>query len=66
MQTSLWIIFLVITGFLGFLIGYSQPQYQPPSTLTVGSAQTTIQKTVTNRDLIETGVDDAFWTRRND
>lgn len=48
MQTSLWIIFLVITGFLGFLIGYSQPQHQPQPALTVGSAQTVIQQTELN------------------
>lgn len=57
MQTSLWIIFIVITGFLGFLIGYSQPQYQPRPALTAGSAQTASQQTVSNRDLIETGTD---------
>ncbi len=51
MQTSLWIIFLVIVGVLGFLIGYSQPPYQAQPALTVGSAQTVIQQTVESVNL---------------
>lgn len=44
MQTSLWIMFVVIALFLGFLIGYSQPQYEPRPAVTSDSAQTAIQQ----------------------
>ena len=54
MQTSLWIIFVIVAGFVGFLIGISQPQYQPRPAVTAGSTQTTMQQyAINNRDWIE-------------
>lgn len=49
MQTSLWVVFVVVVGIVGFLIGYSQPQYQPRPASTVGSAETAMQQTLSNR-----------------
>ncbi len=55
MQTSLWVIFVIVAGFVGFLIGISQPQYQPRPAVTTSAAQTTTmqQYAVNNRDRIE-------------
>ncbi len=54
MQTSLWVIFVIVAGFVGFLIGISQPQYQPRPAVSASSAQTTMQQyAVNDRDRIE-------------
>ncbi len=52
MKTNLWIIIIVVVGFLGFLMGYSTPPFMHAGILSGGEEQTE-QGTAVDQDAEE-------------
>jgi hypothetical protein len=65
MQTSLWVIFVIVAGMVGFLIGVSQPQYVASTAVSANDAYATTQQ-LASRQYSIAEVDDAFRNRGND